>query len=443
MKTRILFYTFIAALGGLLFGFDTAVINGALPFFSKHFTLNGAMQGWAVSSGLIGCIIGAIFIGKPSDLFGSRPMLKVLAVLFILTAIGTGLAPNFSIFILSRIVGGIAIGGASVLSPIYISEISPPEFRGRLGSVFQLAIVVGILLAFASDLAFLNTGVNNWRYMFLAGAAPALCFFTMLFFVPRSPRWLVKAGREMEARSVIDKLFISDNTVLINEIKKSLHSESNGQYEKIFRGKNLKLIGIGIAIAIFNQLTGINIVMYYSSDIFRSVGFTTDSAIWQTVIIGATNLVATIIGMALIDKVGRKRLLLTGSLSMASFLLLFGILTLSGYQGFALLIVLVGFAFSFAASSGVTIWVLLAELFPNTIRARACSISSFSNWLANAFFAFLFPVILSAFPSRTGLGYSFVFYAFSTLLAYFFYKRYLIETKGKTLEEIDSSLINH
>jgi len=443
LKKKILFYTFIAAIGGLLFGFDTAVINGALPFFSDYFALNGAMQGWSVSSGLIGCVIGAIFIGKPSEIFGSRAMLKFLAVLFIATALGTGLAPNFGIFIIARIVGGIAIGGASVLSPIYISEISPAEFRGRLGSVFQLAIVIGILLAFASDLALLNTGENNWRYMFLSGAIPAFAFFTMLFFVPSSPRWLVKAGREEDAKRVLHQLLVPDSNKLISEIKQSLASEEGDKKEKLFQGKNLNLVLIGIAVAVFNQLTGINIVMYYSADIFRSVGFSTDSAIWQTVIIGATNLIATIIGMSLIDKVGRKRLLLLGSLCMAGFLLLFGVFTLIGYQGYGLLFLLVGFAFSFAASSGVTVWVLLSELFPNAIRARAVSVSSFSNWLVNSASAFLFPVILAAFPANIGLGYSFVFYGIATIIAYFFYKKFLVETSGKTLEEMGEVTIHH
>lgn len=443
MKKNILRYAFTAAIGGLLFGFDTAVINGALPFFSEHFLLDGTMQGWSVSSGLIGCVIGAIFIGKPADLFGSRSMLKILAVLFIVTALGTGLAPNFSVFIVARIIGGIAIGGASVLSPIYISEISPADFRGRLGSVFQLAIVIGILLAFASDLAFLNTGENNWRYMFLSGGIPAFAFFAMLFFVPSSPRWLVKVGKDEEAKKAILQLMIPDGSKLIKEIKQSLASELGEKKEKLFQGKNLNLVLIGIAVAILSQLTGINIVMYYSADIFRSVGFSTDSAIWQTVIIGTTNLVATIIGMSLIDKVGRKRLLLIGSLSMAFFLLLFGIFTLVGYQGYGLLFLLVGFGFSFAASTGVTVWVLLSEMFPNSIRARASSVSSFSNWLLNAVTSFLFPVIVAAFPESVGLGYSFIFYGFSTLIAHFFYKKYLIETNGKTLEEMNNNIILH
>jgi sugar porter (SP) family MFS transporter len=443
LKSNILFYTLIAAIGGLLFGFDTAVINGALPFFSKHFAIDSAMQGWAVSSGLIGCVFGAIFIGKPADLFGSRSMLKFLAVLFIATALGTGLAPDFTIFIVARIIGGIAIGGASVLSPIYISEISPAESRGRLGSVFQLAIVIGILLAFASDLALMHTGDNNWRFMFLSGGVPAFAFFAMLFFVPSSPRWLVKAGKEEEAGKVLKKLGISDSEKLIGEIKNSLLSEEGVQKEVLFKGRNLHLILIGIAVGVFNQLTGINTVMYYSADIFRSVGFTTGSAIWQTVIIGATNLIATIIGMSLIDIVGRRKLLLLGSLGMSLFLAMFGILTLTGYQGFGLLIMMIGFAFTFCVSSGVTVWVLLSELFPNTIRARASSIGSFSNWLSNAAFSFLFPVVVAAYPQNTGLGYTFIFYSISTLFAYFFYKKYLVETRGRTLEEMNNVIIHH
>ena len=443
MKATVLFYTFVAAIGGLLFGFDTAIINGALPFFSKHFALDGAMQGWSVSSGLIGCLTGAIFIGKLSDLFGSRLVLKLLAILFIITAMGTGFAPDFNLFIVARIIGGIAIGGASVLSPIYISEISPAAYRGRLGAVFQLAIVIGILLAFASDLMLLNTGENNWRYMFLTGGIPAVAFFGMLFFVPCSPRWLVKVGKEDEAKKALYQLKVTKSEELIHEIKLSLASEESKKRENLFQKKNLGLVLVGIAVAIFNQLTGINTVMYYSADIFRSVGFETDAAIWQTVIIGATNLIATLIGMSLIDQVGRKRLLLIGSLSMSSFLFFFGILTLNGYMGFGLLILMVGFAFSFAATSGVTIWVLLAELFPNNIRARACSVSSFSNWLTNAISAFLFPVVVTAFPGGTGLGYTFIFYGFTTLIAYFFYRKFMVETSGKTLEEMNLIAIRH
>jgi MFS family permease len=238
LKANILFYTLIAALGGLLFGFDTAVINGALPFFSSHFALDRVMQGWAVSSGLIGCVIGAICIGKPGDIFGSRSMLKFLALLFIVTALGTGLAPNFSIFIAARKIGGIAIGGASVLCPIYISEISPAEIRGRLGAVFQLAIVIGILLAFASDLALLNTGINNWRYMFLTGGFPAFVFFAMLFLVPSSPRWLVKVGKEDKAKNVINKLSVPDGEKLFLDIKESLISERVNIKENLFKGQN-------------------------------------------------------------------------------------------------------------------------------------------------------------------------------------------------------------
>jgi len=442
LKTNILFYTFIAAIGGLLFGFDTAVINGALPFFSSHFQLDGAMQGWAVSSGLIGCVVGSIFIGKPADIFGSRSMLKVLAVLFIVTAIGTGLAPNFSVFIIARIIGGIAIGGASVLSPVYISEISPPAYRGRLGSVFQLAIVIGILLAFSSDLALLHTGPNNWRYMFLTGGIPAIAFFAMLFFVPSSPRWLVKAGRTNEAAMVLSKLRISDPAKLINEIKESLTSEVGGKKELLFKGKNLYFVLIGIAVGAFSQFTGINIVMYYSADIFRSVGFSTDSAIWLTVIIGLTNLVSTIVGMMLIDRVGRKNLLLVGSLLMSIFLGLFGILTLNDYKGLGLLFLLIGFAFSFASSTGITIWVLLAELFPNKIRARASSIGSFTNWVINAASAFLFPVVVAAFPQSIGLGYTFIFYSFATLGGFYFFKRFLVETKGRTLEDMSNVVVH-
>lgn len=441
MKKRIFFYTFVAALGGLLFGYDTAVINGALPFFTDYFQLTTSMQGWAVSSALIGCVIGAFFIGGLGDKYGRRSMLRVMALFFLISAIGSGLADSLSTFVIYRLLGGIAIGGASVLSPMYITEIAPPKFRGRLTITFQLSIVVGILVAFYADYLLLDLGENNWRFMFASEAIPALLFFVLLFFVGRSPRWLMTKGKLAEAREVIVSVN-NDNDVesTFNEIKESINIDVVESGKILLQKPYFKLVIIGILVGMFNQFTGINIVMYYATDIFRTAGFSTESAIGQTVLIGLTNLVFTLIAMQLIDKIGRKVLLLIGSIGMAVFLGVFSFFFLTGTMNFVLVVCLIGFVAFFAASQGAVIWVLFSEMFPNNIRSRGVAIGTFSHWFFNGLTSFLFPIIVGLFTEGKGTGYVFAFYAVATLLSYFFYKKYLIETKGKSLEQIEKEL---
>ena len=444
MKRKTLYlYVFVAALGGLLFGFDTAVINGAMPFFTDYFELTGGMQGWAVSSALVGAIIGALAIGKPGDYFGRRFMLRILAFLFLVSALGTGFASNFSVFVIFRLIGGIAIGGASVLSPMYISEIAPPKYRGRLTVTFQLAIVIGILLAFFSDYLLLNTGVNNWRWMFLTEGIPAIVFLVLLFFVRKSPRWLVKNGEYENARQVISIVNPeADADKLLKDIIESIDTEVLSKAVYLFKKPYLQLVIIGIAVGFFNQFTGINIIMYYATDIFRSAGFSTDSAIGQTVIIGLVNLIFTLIAMKVIDQFGRKKLLLVGSLGMAVFLALFSWVYINGnVQSYFILIILLGFIAFFASSQGAVIWVLLAEMFPNNVRSRGTSIGSFSHWFFNGLTSFLFPVIVGLFTDGKGIGYIFGFYALVTFLSFFYFKKYLFETKGKSLEELEKVIL--
>jgi sugar porter (SP) family MFS transporter len=442
-RSRLYLYTFVAALGGFLFGFDTAVINGAIPFFSEYFELSDTMKGWAVSSALVGCVIGALFVGRPGDYFGRRKMLKFLALLFLVSAIGSAAATELWIFIIFRLVGGLAVGGASVLSPMYISEIAPPQSRGRLTVTFQLAIVTGILVAFFSDYLLLETGKNNWRWMFLAEGIPALAFFWLLFYVGQSPRWLVKNGELEKARAVImDVDPGTDIDLMIGEIKSSINTEIISKSIYLFKKPFLRLVLIGIAIGMFNQFTGINVIMYYATDIFRSAGFDTNSALGQTVIIGFTNLIFTLIAMRVIDQFGRKNLLLIGSLGMALFLGLFSWAYINGnFQGFLLLLFLVGFIAFFAFSQGAVIWVLLAEMFPNNIRARGTAIGSFSHWFFNAITTLVFPILVGMFASGKGTGYIFVFYAVVTFLSFFFYKKYIIETKGKSLEKLEKETL--
>ena len=438
MKTKLFLYSFITALGGLLFGFDTAVINGALPFFSKYFQLDSGMQGFAVGSALLGCVVGAITIGRPGDKYGRRFMLIWMAALMLISAIGSGMANNITSFIIFRIIGGLGVGGASVLSPMYISEISPPELRGRFTITFQLAIVLGILLAFFSDYLLIDSGDNNWRWMFIAEAIPAIAFFILLFFVSRSPRWLVKNGNLDEAREVLSIVNPNTNSdKLIEEINDSMDADVIDHFKYLFKKPYLKLVVIGIFVGMFNQFTGINVVMYYSSNIFISAGFSADSALAQSILVGVTNLLFTVIAMMLIDKIGRKLMLLIGALGMSTFLAVFSYYYLYQIEGYMLLIMLLGFVAFFAFSQGAVIWVLLAEMFPNNIRARASSIGSFSLWSFNTITAFLFPVVAATFEGGSGIGYAFIFYAIMTLISFFFFKTFLIETKGKSLEEIE------
>ncbi|RLD70813.1 MAG: MFS transporter [Bacteroidetes bacterium] len=439
MNEKLLLYTLVAAIGGLLYGFDTAVINGALPFFTGHFGLNDVMTGWAVSSALLGCVVGAIGVGRPGDRYGRRDMLKVSAVLFLLSAFGTGLATHIQLFILARFIGGLAVGIASVLSPIYISEIAPASHRGRLIASFQLAVVIGILVAFFADYLLIHTGPNNWRFMFLSESLPALFFLVLLYRVSRSPRWLIKRGKLEEAGKIIRELMPEEDPgEILAEIRKSLETEKQENQERLFRKPNLKFTLIGITIGLFAQFTGIAVVMYYATDVFRAAGFSTDSAIGQTVILGVVNLIFTILAMRYIDRIGRRKMLLSGMLSMAFFLGLFALEFLfDTFGGGLMLFILIGFVASFSASMGAVVFVLLAEVFPNRIRSRGVAIGSFAVWIVNGSITFLFPVVAGAFDDGLGIGLSFAFFSVMTFAGFFIFRKVLFETSNMTLEEIE------
>ncbi len=434
MKKPLYFYSFVAAIGGLLFGFDTAVISGTIPFITQFFKLNDTTLGYAVSSALVGCILGALIVGKPSDAFGRRTMLRILAVFYFVSAVLTGLANTLTVFVIARFIGGLAVGGASVLSPMYISEISPPRTRGRMVALAQLAIVIGILTAFFSNYLLVGTGVNNWRWMFWAEAVPSALFFILLFTVSRSPRWLVMKGHADEARAVIRRVDPeADVEQVVGDIVKSIDREAFAHSVALFKKPYLRLVLIGIAVGMFNQFTGINIIMYYAPSIFKSAGFTDNSALMQTIMIGATNLVFTVIAMSVIDRLGRKFLLMAGACGMTVFLGLFAASYMHGAPGYRLLIYLIGFIAFFASSQGVVIWVILSEMFPNVIRARASAIGSFSHWFFNALIAFLFPVVSGA----VGIGPVFIFYSAATFISLLFFAKFLVETKGRSLEELE------
>ena len=448
MNKVLLKCTIASALGGLLFGYDTVIINGAMIDLVKHFQLTPALQGWTVSSALIGCILGTILIGRPGDLYGAKRLLQLLAIMFLASSIGCAAANNISVFIISRFIGGLAIGGASVLCPVYISEISPPKHRGVLASTFQLAIVVGILFSLITNYLLLNIGDQNWRWMLFSGAIPAVAFFLMLLVIRKSPRWLVKKGRIAEARKNIEDLssheIDSDQTII--DIQESIHIENLSKRINLFKKPYRKVIFIGIFVGIFSQLTGIGVVFYYSAQIFSIAGFSGDSSMFQSVILGVTNLIFTLIAMSVIDKVGRKSLLLFGQLGMVVVLGLFGYGLLSGnIAGYWLVALLVAYIAFFAASQGVVVWVILSEMFPNIIRARGAAMGSFANWVVSASLNFFFPVVIGFFGStqvaqQLGMSYAFIFFAFVTFIGYIYLKKYIVETKGKTLEQIEKEV---
>jgi sugar porter (SP) family MFS transporter len=441
--------TIASALGGLLFGYDTVIINGAMLDLVRYFNLTPAIQGWTVSSALVGCILGTILIGKPGDIFGAQRLLQLLAVLFFISSAGCGLAPTIDIFIIFRFIGGLAIGGASVLCPVYISEISPPKHRGLLASTFQLAIVSGILLSLISNYLLLNIGENNWRWMLFSGTLPAVAFFVMLFYIRKSPRWLVKKGRIEEAKKNIEDLSSHeiDTEQTIIEIQESINIENAGKRIKLFKRPYRRIIIIGVFVGIFSQLTGIGVVFYYSAQIFSIAGFSPDTSMLQSVILGLTNLIFTLLAMAVIDKVGRKKLILIGQLGMVTVLGLFGYGLLTGdIRGYWLVVLLVAYIAFFAASMGVVIWVILSEMFPNIIRARGASIGSFANWSVSASLNFLFPQVVGLFGTsmaqrQIGMSYAFIFLAFVTLIGFFYLRKNMIETKGKSLEQIEKEVL--
>lgn len=443
--------SFTAALGGLLFGFDTAVISGTIPFITEFFHLSDAMLGWAVSSAMVGCIIGSMTVGRPGDKFGRKLMLKILALLFIISSAGSAMASSLTMLVIYRFIGGLAIGGSSVLAPLYISEISPAKIRGRLVGINQLAIVTGILLAFFSNYLLIDTGENNWRWMFLAGAVPAAAFFVLLFLISSSPRWLVIAGRADQAKEVITRLNPGENAdEILSEIKDSIKQEIvQMNISALFRKPYRHIVTIGILIMMFAALTGVNTLMYYAPTIFQAAGFSSDAALFQTIFLGTTNLVFTIIGMSLIDRIGRKALLMAGAIGMTlTLILIFITLTFSVFNDSFLLAWILGYQAFFAGTMGVVVWVLVSEMFPNNIRARALSVGSFTNWVFNALISYLFPVISGYLgklmgDKQSGVGFVFAIYALATLVSYFFYKKYLVETKEKSLEELEKIVLKY
>ncbi len=445
MNQSLLSAAVIAALGGLLFGFDTAVISGTTEWLKVVYQLSPAWLGFTVAIALIGTILGAIVAGKPADLFGRRTTLFVIAVLYFVSAVGSGLAWDWYSFMFFRFIGGIAVGGASVVSPMYIAEISPARYRGRLVAITQFNIVFGILLAFFSNfvIAQLDLGAIEWRWMFGVEAFPAAAFFFLLFLTPFSPRWLVTQGRSDEARAVLAMLGTDTASAddQVKEIQASLDLEHHSLKEPFFRRAYRKPILLAVAIAMFNQLSGINALMYYAPHIFKMAGAGESDAMLQTVAVGGTNLIFTIAALAIIDHFGRRRLMLVGSIG---YILSLGTTAWAFYVygteftaagSVVVLASLLVFIASHAFGQGAVIWVFISEIFPNRVRARGQALGSFTHWFMAALISWTFPMI-----SEVSGGHTFAFYGVMMVLQLFWVLLVMPETKGVPLEQVQKHL---
>lgn len=430
-------YCLVGALGGLLFGFDTAVIAGTTQSLVKVFNLTPALLGLTVSSALWGTVVSSIFAGIPGDRFGPRESLRVAALLYVISAIGCALAWNLPALIGFRFIGGLAIGISSVLGPVYIAELAPPQWRGRLVGLFQTNIVIGILLAYFSNfyIGTMALGVLDWRVKLGVSAIPAVLFMIMLLVVPRSPRWLVTRNCLAEAHSILEKTGSADSRQELEEIIADVKTESASQNEPLFRKKYRLPIFLAIAIGMFNQLTGINAILYYLNDIFAFAGFNQMSSDTQAVLIGFTNLLFTCVAMALIDKLGRKKLLLVGALGTAACTAGVAAVFFTRTHLDSLVWLLVAYIGFFAFSQGAVIWVYLSEIFPTSVRAKGQSLGSASHWVMNALISAIFPVL-----AKVSGGYPFAFFALMNVVQFIVVLFVFPETKGISLEQMKFKL---
>ncbi|MCX2934488.1 sugar porter family MFS transporter [Mycobacterium sp. CVI_P3] len=450
----------VAALGGLLFGYDSAVINGAVASIQSHFGINNASLGFAVASALLGAAAGAMTAGRMADRLGRIAVMKIAAVLFLISAIGTGFATSVWVIVVFRIVGGIGVGVASVIAPAYIAETSPPRIRGRLGSLQQLAIVSGIFLSLAVDYALAHIaggateelwlGMEAWRWMFLAMALPAILYGVLAFTIPESPRYLVATHRIPEARKVLTMLLGEKNLeITISRIQTTLDREDKPSWRDLRKpaGGLYGIVWVGLGLSIFQQFVGINVIFYYSNVLWEAVGFDESSSFVITVITSIVNILTTLIAIALIDKIGRKPLLLIGSsgmaITLATMAVIFGTATqvdgspqLGDVTGPIALIAANLFVVAFGMSWGPVVWVLLGEMFPNRIRAAALGLAAAGQWAANWLITVTFPAL------RDVLGMAYGFYALCAILSGLFVWKWVMETKGVALEDMHAELLH-
>src|ERR1700674_5422947 len=436
LNSYLLKSTVVAALGGLLFGFDTAVIAGTTHALTETSHLSPWVLGMTVSAALWGTILGSMLAGIPGDKFGRRDSLRVMAVLYLVSALGCAFAGNWSQLVLFRFIGGLGIGGSSVLGPMYIAEVAPAKWRGRLVGLFQFNIVFGILLAYLSNyiVGTMRFGLAEWRWKLGIPAVPAIFLLLLLFGLPRSPRWLVKKQRIAEARDVLRLTGEENYEQELQEIIVSIDTEHVAK-DPLFSWKYRLPIFLAVSIGIFNQLSGINAILYYLNDIFAFAGFNKVSSDLQAVAIGATNLVFTMLAMSVIDRIGRKTLLLIGSVGTAVCLAGVAAVFFTRSHQNLLVWLLIGYIAFFAFSQGAVIWVFISEVFPNRVRAKGQSLGSFSHWFMNALISGIFPLL-----AASSGGYPFVFFSVMMVLQFFVVLFVYPETKGVSLEQMQKKL---
>ncbi len=454
-KQFILGITLVSAMGGLLFGYDWVVIGGAKPFYERFFDITNSpyLQGWAMSSALIGCLVGAMASGYLADRFGRKRPLIAAAALFTIAALGTGAANQFTIFIIFRLVGGLGIGLASAISPMYIAEISPAKMRGRLVSVNQLTIVIGILAAQiinyliaekvpegVTDSMILQSwnGQTGWRWMFWAGTLPALMFFIFSFFIPESPRFLAKSGKWKLAAAILEKIGGAQYAIQEQkEIAETLHGTSSKIDWKALSSKKVRpVLILGVVLAVFQQWCGINVIFNYAEEVFTSAGYSVGDMLFNIVITGTVNLVFTFLAMRMVDSWGRRKLMLLGSIGLAVIYFMLGSSYYFELKGLAILVLVMVAIATYAMTLAPITWVVLSEIFPNSIRGTAMAIATTALWIACFVLTYTFP-ILNKLLNASG---TFWLYGFICFFGFLFILKKLPETKGKSLEEIENKL---
>ena len=427
----------IAALGGFLFGFETAVISGAEKTLQNLWSLSSFWQGFTVAASLLGTVLGSVVAAAPAQKYGRKKVLTAIALMYLLSALGCSLVSSWALFITFRFIGGLAVGASSVVGPMYISEISPAKMRGRLAGSFQLMIVLGIFVAYITNYLFRDSGPDSWRWMLGVMVIPAGLFALLVRSIPESPRWLALNHQVDKAIPVMERIGEENPEAAIKEIQRSV--EKTDTSEKLFQSKYRKPIVFAVLLAMFNQLAGINAIIYYAPRIFEMAGFDKSNSFLQPILLGAANLVFTLLAMSVIDKFGRKRLLIIGSFGMILFL---GLTAMAfkdpGVADKNVIFYLIGFIAFFAFSQGAVIWVFISEIFPNSVRSQGGSLGSFTHWVMAAIISWAFPIVVEGSP--LGGYYSFIFYMVMMVLHLIFVWKFLPETKGRSLEEIQKEL---
>jgi sugar porter (SP) family MFS transporter len=436
VNSHVIKSTVVGALGGLLFGFDTAVISGTTYALTLTYHLSPKLLGVTVSSALVGTVLAAITAGIPGQRFGRRDSLRAMAIFYVISALGCAFAWNWAALIVFRFIGGIGIGGSSVLGPMYIAEIAPTEWRGRLVGFFQVNVVVGILLAYVSNfwIGSLHFGPHQWRWQLGVSGIPAILFLIALFGIPRSPRWLATQAKLGEALDVLRLTGIATPKEELEEIVASIHMERSASTEPLFSRKYRLPVFLAITVGMFSQLSGINAILYYLNDIFALAGESQISGDLQAVAVGATNLVATLLAMAVIDKIGRRKLLLIGTVGLTACLTAIAVVFLTRSHLSWLVWLLMAYIACFAVSQGAVVWVYISEVFPTIVRSKGQSLGSSSHWITNAIISLVFPMM-----AMSSGAYPFIFFAAMMVLDFFLVLFYYPETSNISLEQMQHS----